>query len=809
MFLPSGFQRSALLLLSATLLISAAVRADCPTPSAALPAGGQAEALVGDLEPVLDRLNSSPCGIAVPPEKIAQHSLALQAEIERIEREEKTAEAREKRLGDWLSKNVDASTTSLLAARIDIAKQVADHDRMMADHAALESDPKLKVAYENYDKAQRTVLHMATLAAIGRMDRSNDSAETKSARAEAIRFLSQKDVGAIAYRAEPVYRPSNGMNPYGFPQNEQVPYFKESNSAELHSDELISRNLKLVEATTAFQKEARGKISPEAIDRFHEQQKTIVREAISLGSDLTETEFQQRNRNLAAGYLAFEAATWLIPVGRIGKVVGAKAGSAIAGGAHSVSVMKSIKTLWNSGKALKTLTKAEKLRRMGQLSGAGFYTGAAFGGAYAVADKAIDSMGREEDFLCALAHRYQRDGNSAKAALVSGLIGAGGGGVASLAPRIGLLLGAGGIAHGGLQTDQNLMLAKQLYRSGDSAGAVRELARAGLVGGTTLAGVRSGLQSLRSSMPGAAPPARALGEKPGISLRPGVPENAPPLSRRIAREATPARKGVLDREWVGIDEVVKTHPDLLQRAFANPQFQKLRAGSSGTVLKSPIAQDSWKRADAMMQDWVKTGERITLEKIRLLNQTLRESPSQLPPEKFDYRKGGWSNYVATRQPVRHKPVGMDPETYNSMPETRTGRKILIRDYVPPKEVATHMEDFQAWLTQAEKQVSAGRAHPIDVAAEAYQRLVSIHPFSDGNGRTTRLVMEWILIKNGYPPPVLEGTRKNVAIFEDDLVDGRNLSPGAAQVKITQGIREAIKVLKESSAGAAPDLAGGR
>lgn len=41
-------------------------------------------------------------------------------------------------------------------------------------------------------------------------------------------------------------------------------------------------------------------------------------------------------------------------------------------------------------------------------------------------------------------------------------------------------------------------------------------------------------------------------------------------------------------------------------------------------------------------------------------------------------------------------------------------------------------------------------HPIDFAAEAHYRLVTIHPFTDGNGRTARLLMNLLLIRAGYP-----------------------------------------------------------
>jgi Fic family protein len=47
-------------------------------------------------------------------------------------------------------------------------------------------------------------------------------------------------------------------------------------------------------------------------------------------------------------------------------------------------------------------------------------------------------------------------------------------------------------------------------------------------------------------------------------------------------------------------------------------------------------------------------------------------------------------------------------------------------------------------------------HPVLLAAEMHERLVTIHPFIDGNGRTARLVMNFILLKHGYALAILKG-----------------------------------------------------
>jgi Fic family protein len=47
-------------------------------------------------------------------------------------------------------------------------------------------------------------------------------------------------------------------------------------------------------------------------------------------------------------------------------------------------------------------------------------------------------------------------------------------------------------------------------------------------------------------------------------------------------------------------------------------------------------------------------------------------------------------------------------------------------------------------------------HPVLLAAEMHERLVSIHPFIDGNGRTARLLMNFILLREGYTIVILKG-----------------------------------------------------
>lgn len=82
--------------------------------------------------------------------------------------------------------------------------------------------------------------------------------------------------------------------------------------------------------------------------------------------------------------------------------------------------------------------------------------------------------------------------------------------------------------------------------------------------------------------------------------------------------------------------------------------------------------------------------------------------------------------------------------YRSVPVRISGSRVILPNSA---KVPTLMEEFCNWLGDAGHD-------PIYLAAEAHYRLVTIHPFIDGNGRTARLLMNLILLKNGYPPALI-------------------------------------------------------
>lgn len=68
-------------------------------------------------------------------------------------------------------------------------------------------------------------------------------------------------------------------------------------------------------------------------------------------------------------------------------------------------------------------------------------------------------------------------------------------------------------------------------------------------------------------------------------------------------------------------------------------------------------------------------------------------------------------------------------------------------FIPPSPVEVYLllEDFLRWYNK-----NKNKLHPVELAALVHLKFVTIHPFADGNGRVSRLIMNFILNKFNYP-----------------------------------------------------------
>jgi Fic family protein len=97
--------------------------------------------------------------------------------------------------------------------------------------------------------------------------------------------------------------------------------------------------------------------------------------------------------------------------------------------------------------------------------------------------------------------------------------------------------------------------------------------------------------------------------------------------------------------------------------------------------------------------------------------------------------------------------GIDKENagrYRSVEVRISGSK-----HVPPEHfrLTEKMEKYFAYYNLQNKSL-----HPVLLAADMHEKLVTIHPFIDGNGRTSRLVMNLVLLQSGYTIANISGEK---------------------------------------------------
>ncbi|TWV93976.1 Fic family protein [Chitinophaga pinensis] len=90
--------------------------------------------------------------------------------------------------------------------------------------------------------------------------------------------------------------------------------------------------------------------------------------------------------------------------------------------------------------------------------------------------------------------------------------------------------------------------------------------------------------------------------------------------------------------------------------------------------------------------------------------------------------------------------------YKSAPnhvQTITGE---IFYFASPEETPAKMHDLIEWYREESEKPDV---NPIILAAEFHYQFIRIHPFDDGNGRSARILMNFILMKSGFPPAIIK------------------------------------------------------
>ncbi|WP_022822484.1 Fic family protein [Hymenobacter norwichensis] len=153
------------------------------------------------------------------------------------------------------------------------------------------------------------------------------------------------------------------------------------------------------------------------------------------------------------------------------------------------------------------------------------------------------------------------------------------------------------------------------------------------------------------------------------------------------------------------------------------------------------------------------------------------------------------------QPTRKH---IQPGRYKSGPnnvQTATGEMFY---FASPEETPGKMMDLVDWYRQEAEQATL---HPVALAAEFHYRFVRIHPFDDGNGRMSRLLMNLILMRSGYPMTVIKATDRNRYLAALAEADAGNIEPFFRFISenVTASLQLMIRAAKGESINEPNDL----
>lgn len=125
--------------------------------------------------------------------------------------------------------------------------------------------------------------------------------------------------------------------------------------------------------------------------------------------------------------------------------------------------------------------------------------------------------------------------------------------------------------------------------------------------------------------------------------------------------------------------------------------------------------------------------------------------------------------------------------YRDCPVIVTGSRYAVckADKIPGE-----MDALFAWAAS-----ERDKYHPVEFAAQLHKRFVFIHPFVDGNGRLSRLLMNTVLIQNGYMlaviPPILR--QEYISLLERAHRDDRPFMDFIAE-RVIESEKEIMRLL---------------
>ena len=140
---------------------------------------------------------------------------------------------------------------------------------------------------------------------------------------------------------------------------------------------------------------------------------------------------------------------------------------------------------------------------------------------------------------------------------------------------------------------------------------------------------------------------------------------------------------------------------------------------------------------------------LAKDKERKLNEvTIRDLNQIILKEPF------WKDAVTTDGQKTKKQI--IPGQYKTQPNHVITEEGKIFKFAEPHDVPIKMQELMDWF---HKEMEHPTLSIASFLAELHHRFIVIHPFDDGNGRVTRLWVNYVLLKLGYPPLVIKSEDK--------------------------------------------------
>jgi Fic family protein len=176
----------------------------------------------------------------------------------------------------------------------------------------------------------------------------------------------------------------------------------------------------------------------------------------------------------------------------------------------------------------------------------------------------------------------------------------------------------------------------------------------------------------------------------------------------------------------------------------------------GKPLKDFLDAKNHSQAIDYLQDVIKNNRQLTEGLIKEINSLLLSG--------VDYT-------VAVNQFGQEVKKPLVAGKYKTLPNHVLQLDGTIHYYVDPLQVSVEMEYLIKWINE-----NMNTFHPLITGAIAHYNMVRIHPFDDGNGRGARILMNLILMKNGYQPAIIKNEQRRLYIESINEADKGNLNP---------------------------------